>query len=191
MLINLDEVSLSDLEAIYRGESVELDDEWRPAVERSARIVARAASGDIAFYGVNTGFGKLATVQIPARDVKRLQRNLVLSHCAGIGNPLPGNVVRLVMALKLFSLARGMSGVRWEVLELLAGMIRHEVLPLIPEKGSVGASGDLAPLAHLASVMIGEGASFPRRKGDAGGRGIGRGWTGAGLLCCQGRVGSP
>ena len=160
MLINLDEVSLSDLDAIYRGESVELDDEWRPAVERSARIVARAASGDVAFYGVNTGFGKLATVQIPAGDVERLQRNLVLSHCAGIGNPLSGNVVRLVMALKLFSLARGMSGVRWEVLKLLAGMIRHDVLPLIPEKGSVGASGDLAPLAHLASVMIGEGRAF-------------------------------
>ncbi len=157
MLIDPQSVSLSDLEAVYRGNALELDPRWRPAVEASEAIVSEAANGQEAHYGINTGFGKLATVRIPSKDVERLQRNLVLSHCAGIGNPIPDDVVRLCMALKLLSLARGLSGVRWCVLELLAGMIKHEVLPVIPEKGSVGASGDLAPLAHLAAVMIGEG----------------------------------
>ncbi|NBB82375.1 MAG: histidine ammonia-lyase, partial [Alphaproteobacteria bacterium] len=108
-------------------------------------------------YGVNTGFGKLASVRIAARDTARLQRNLILSHCCGVGEPLPAPVVRLIVALKLLSLGRGASGVRGGVLDLLQGLLDRDVVPVIPAQGSVGASGDLAPLAHLTAVLIGEG----------------------------------
>ena len=106
---------------------------------------------------MNTGFGKLASVRIPAADTAALQRNLILSHCAGVGGPLPTEIARLVMALKMISLGRGASGVRWALLELLEGMLSRGVVPVIPAQGSVGASGDLAPLAHLTAVMVGEG----------------------------------
>ena len=106
---------------------------------------------------MNTGFGKLASTRIAPSETERLQRNLILSHCSGVGEPLPGAVVRLVLALKLLSLGRGVSGVRWETVELLEGMLAAGVLPVVPGQGSVGASGDLAPLAHVTAVMIGEG----------------------------------
>ncbi len=164
MLICPTGVSLSGLEKIHDGDVLELDEGWRGGVEHSARIVAAAAAGDEAVYGINTGFGKLAAVRIPSGDTEILQRNLVLSHCAGTGKPLPDKVVRLAMSLKVLSLARGASGVRWKLLVLLAGMLERGVLPVVPEKGSVGASGDLAPLAHIAAVMLGEGRA---RLGDA------------------------
>jgi histidine ammonia-lyase len=119
--------------------------------------VAEIAAGDAPVYGVNTGFGKLASIRIDAGDVATLQRNLILSHCSGTGAPLPDAVVRLVMALKLLSLGRGASGVRPETVTLLEAMLARGVLPVIPGQGSVGASGDLAPLAHMTAVMIGEG----------------------------------
>ncbi|MEM9736832.1 MAG: histidine ammonia-lyase, partial [Pseudomonadota bacterium] len=121
---------------------------------------ARAAAGDAPVYGVNTGFDKLASVRIPPADTARLQRNLILSHAAGVGPALPEPVVRLSMALKLVSLGRGASGVRWELISILEEMLIRGVSPVIPAQGSVGASGDLAPLAHLAAVMIGEGEAF-------------------------------
>jgi len=108
-------------------------------------------------YGINTGFGKLAKVQIAVDDTEELQRNLVLSHCCGVGEETPERVVRLMMCLKLLSPGRGASGVRWELIELLEGMISKGVLPVVPAQGSVGASGDLAPLAHMAAALIGEG----------------------------------
>ena len=157
MLICPSGVSLTGLEKIHGGDVLELDASWRGGVERSARIVAAAAAGDEAVYGINTGFGKLAAVRIPSGDTELLQRNLVLSHCAGIGQQLPDHVVRLAMSLKILSLARGASGVRWELLVRLADMLERGVLPVVPEKGSVGSSGDLAPLAHIAAVMLGEG----------------------------------
>jgi len=129
----------------------------RQRVEHSARVVAEAAAGDTPVYGVNTGFGKLAQVRIPAGDTEKLQRNLILSHCAGVGEPLPSRVVRLAMVLKLLSLGRGASGVRWQLIEILERMLEAGVEPVVPAQGSVGASGDLAPLAHVAAVMIGEG----------------------------------
>ena len=154
-------VPLASLEDIYwNGKSARLDDACWERVTWSAEQVRRIASGPDPVYGVNTGFGKLASVQIPPEDVSALQRNLILSHCSGVGDPLPGPVVRLVMVLKLISLGRGASGVRPETIRLLEGMLRAGVLPVIPEKGSVGASGDLAPLAHLAGVMIGVGEAF-------------------------------
>ncbi|MEM6623440.1 MAG: histidine ammonia-lyase [Pseudomonadota bacterium] len=150
-------VSLGTFRSVLEGHVFQLDPGCKEAVEAGAAAIARAAAGDAPVYGVNTGFGKLASVRIPAEDVATLQRNLILSHCAGVGEPLPGNIVRLIMALKLVSLGRGASGVRWELLELLQGMAERGVLPVIPAQGSVGASGDLAPLAHLTAVMIGEG----------------------------------
>ena len=149
---------LAAFEAIWRdGSAAALDRAARPAVEAAAGRIAAAAAGSAAVYGVNTGFGKLASVAIAAADTARLQRNLILSHCAGVGEPTPRAVVRLMMALKLVSLGRGASGVRWEVVELIEGMLARGVTPLVPAQGSVGASGDLAPLAHMAAVMLGEG----------------------------------
>ncbi|WP_420406349.1 histidine ammonia-lyase [Nisaea sp.] len=140
-----------------QGHRIRLDRGAKPAVEAAAGLVARAAAGDAAVYGVNTGFGKLATVRIPPEDTSTLQRNLIRSHCAGVGEPTEPRVVRTMMVLKLLSLGRGASGVRWEVIELIEAMLRERVTPVVPSQGSVGASGDLAPLAHMTAVMIGEG----------------------------------
>ena len=160
------EVTLATLEDIYRTTTpVQLEREARPAVETAARMVAEAAAGRTPVYGVNTGFGKLASLKIAPEDTARLQRNLVLSHCCGVGEPLPEDRIRLMMALKLISLGRGASGVRWEVIRLIEAMLERGVIPVIPSQGSVGASGDLAPLAHMAAAMIGEGeAVFEGRR---------------------------
>ncbi|MGE0714672.1 MAG: histidine ammonia-lyase [Alphaproteobacteria bacterium] len=144
-------------QVLHGGATVALDPAARPAVERSAATVAAIVARGAPVYGVNTGFGKLAHARIEADDLALLQRNLVLSHAVGIGQPLPDAVVRLVMALKLAGLARGASGVRWETVALLESMLAVDLLPVIPGQGSVGASGDLAPLAHLAAAMIGVG----------------------------------
>ena len=149
---------LAQLERIYRsGASACLAPQARPAIEAAAARIAAAAAGGEAVYGVNTGFGKLASLKIVAADTATLQRNLILSHCCGVGEAMPRNVARLMMVLKLLSLGRGASGVRWEVIALLEAMLDRGVTPVIPAQGSVGASGDLAPLAHMAAVMIGEG----------------------------------
>lgn len=150
-------VTLAELERAWRGEGVRLDPATRGLVEAAARRVAEAAAGEAPVYGVNTGFGKLASVRIPAGDTARLQRNLILSHSAGVGDPTPRDVTRLMMVLKLVSLGRGASGVRWEVAALIEAMLARGVTPRVPAQGSVGASGDLAPLAHMTAVMIGEG----------------------------------
>lgn len=155
------DVTLEDLATIYwHGPSAKLSDVTRSDIDRSAAIVAKAAKGDAAVYGVNTGFGKLANTRIKPEDTARLQRNLILSHCCGVGDLLPARIVRLVMCLKLFSLGRGASGVRWQVIDQIQSMLIRGVTPAIPGQGSVGASGDLAPLAHMAAVMIGEGEAF-------------------------------
>ena len=152
------QAALTDLEAIYRDSTaVTLNPSCRPDVEEAARRIAAAAAGDVPVYGVNTGFGKLASLKIAAKDTATLQRNLILSHCCGVGETLPRDVTRLMMALKLLSFGRGASGVRWELVALLEGMLAQSVTPIIPAQGSVGASGDLAPLAHMTAVMIGEG----------------------------------
>lgn len=150
--------SLDVLEQIYRGrDPVQLDPSARVDVDAAATLIDQAVKGEAAVYGVNTGFGKLASVQIPAADTSTLQRNLILSHCCGVGEPTETEIVRLMMALKLLSLGRGASGVRWEIISLIEGLLTKGVTPLVPAQGSVGASGDLAPLAHMAAVMIGEG----------------------------------
>jgi histidine ammonia-lyase len=139
---------------------------WAVAPEAAARIEASVqAVRDLvgqhaAVYGINTGFGKLAQTRIADDDLAQLQRNLVLSHSAGVGQPMSAPVVRLMLLLKAASLAHGLSGVRPEVINALLALLNADVLPVVPEKGSVGASGDLAPLAHLAGVLIGEGEAF-------------------------------
>jgi histidine ammonia-lyase len=152
-------VTLADLRRIYRDEaSVAIDEPAIvPMLEASHRVVQRIADGEAAVYGINTGFGKLAQTRIPHDRLAELQRNLVLSHSAGIGRPLAPGVVRLVLVTKAVSLARGCSGVRPDVVRALVALANAGVLPRIPTKGSVGASGDLAPLAHLARILIGEG----------------------------------
>ena len=129
----------------------------KPAVEAAAKRIAAAALGDDPVYGVNTGFGKLASIKIGQEDTATLQRNLILSHCCGVGEPISRGMVRLIMSLKLLSLGRGASGVRWSLIELLQDMLAQGVTPVIPSQGSVGASGDLAPLAHMTAVILGEG----------------------------------
>ncbi|MDQ7071100.1 MAG: histidine ammonia-lyase [Rhodobacterales bacterium] len=151
-------VSLATLEAIYEGETaVHLVASARTGVDAAAAQIARAVAKGDPVYGVNTGFGKLASVKIPSEDTAQLQRNLILSHCCGVGDATDTKVVRLMMVLKLMSLGRGASGVRWDLIALIEGMLAKGVIPVIPAQGSVGASGDLAPLAHMAAVMIGEG----------------------------------
>jgi histidine ammonia-lyase len=150
--------TLAQLETLWRdGAAARLDPGARGAVEASAALIAEAARGAEAVYGVNTGFGKLASVKIAAEDTETLQRNLILSHCCGVGDALDAATTRLMMALKLLSLGRGASGVRWEIVALIEGMLARGVVPVVPCQGSVGASGDLAPLAHMAAVMIGAG----------------------------------
>jgi histidine ammonia-lyase len=154
-------VSLKDLETIYwNGEPARLAPSFDAAIVKAAERIAEIANGNAPVYGINTGFGKLASIKIDAADVATLQRNLILSHCCGVGQPLPENVVRLMLSLKLVSLGRGASGVRLELVRLIEAMLEKGVIPMIPEKGSVGASGDLAPLAHMAAVMMGHGEAL-------------------------------
>jgi histidine ammonia-lyase len=161
MILTPGTTPLATLETLWRDQGkAALDPAARPAVDAAAQIVRDAARGGAPVYGVNTGFGKLASVRIAPDDTETLQRNLILSHCCGVGEPLDPATTRLMMALKLLSLGRGASGVRWEVCAQIEAMLAAGITPVIPSKGSVGASGDLAPLAHLAAVMIGEGEAM-------------------------------
>lgn len=154
-------VDLATLEKIWREQlPCTLDASIYDAVKSSARKVEIAVQNNIPIYGINTGFGKLASIRIPPADTKSLQRNLILSHCAGVGEITPRAITRLMMTLKLISLGRGASGVRPLVIEMLERMLTNDITPVVPAQGSVGASGDLAPLAHMAAVMIGEGEAF-------------------------------
>ncbi|MDP2699431.1 histidine ammonia-lyase [Thalassospira sp.] len=167
--------TLADLEQIWRkGLSVTLDRSARAGVEAAHAMVRKAADGEAAVYGVNTGFGKLASVKIAARDTETLQRNLILSHCCGVGEALDIPTTRLMMVLKLLSLGRGASGVRWNIIEQIEKMLAHGVTPVVPSQGSVGASGDLAPLAHMAAVMIGAGEAVWNGQVMQGGEALAR-----------------
>ena len=152
--------SLAQWRAIYRGAGVALDPSCRPGIAASAAAVARIVAAGKPVYGINTGFGKLASVRIAAGDLATLQRNIVLSHAAGVGEAVAPAITRLMMALKLASLAQGASGIAPGTLELLEAMLARGVVPVVPGQGSVGASGDLAPLAHMTAVMLGVGEAF-------------------------------
>ena len=151
-------LSLANLRRIARGaEAIALDQTRLAGLLAGVATVDQVVAGDAPAYGINTGFGKLAQSRIPREELEHLQRNLVLSHASGTGPLLSDDVVRLVLALKVASLAQGYSGVRPETVEALVALYQARVYPCIPAKGSVGASGDLAPLAHLAAALLGVG----------------------------------
>ncbi|HEY2049320.1 MAG TPA: histidine ammonia-lyase [Caulobacteraceae bacterium] len=160
IVLNPGAVSLTEWRAIYRGAAAQLDPASQGPIEAGAQAVARILGKGEPVYGINTGFGKLASVRIETCDLATLQRNLVLSHAAGVGAPSPVPVVRLMLALKLASLAQGASGVAPQTVTLLEALLVKGLTPVIPCQGSVGASGDLAPLAHMAAAMIGVGEMF-------------------------------
>lgn len=149
--------TLRDWRRISRGDRATIDRSAWPRIEAAAETIRRLAVGDLPIYGVNTGFGRLASVRIAPHQLEALQRNIVMSHAAGVGPAVPTSTVRLMMSLKLASLGRGASGVSLATMESLEAMIEQGVTPVVPRRGSVGASGDLAPLAHMTAAMIGIG----------------------------------
>ena len=151
-------LTVDTLLAIHQGGvQLQLDDACRPGIRASQQVVQSAADGDAPVYGVNTGFGKLANKRISKEQLATLQCNLIRSHCVGVGDPLSAPVMRLTLALKAASLARGYSGVRETVVDTLIAVFNADLLPWVPSQGSVGASGDLAPLAHMTLALMGEG----------------------------------
>jgi histidine ammonia-lyase len=166
-------LTLADARAALSGPiSVALTPSANAKIETSAATVQRLLATGEAIYGVNTGFGKLAKTRIAAADLSRLQINIVRSHAAGVGAPLDAGVVRLILLLKLNALAQGASGISAGAMTALAALINHDVLPVIPGQGSVGASGDLAPLAHMSLVLIGEGEAMVKGTRVAGNRAL-------------------
>jgi histidine ammonia-lyase len=151
-------VPLAGWAEIYAGANIALDLACRTKVEAAADTIEAIVAKGEPVYGVNTGFGKLASARIGRDDLAALQRNIVLSHASGVGEPIPQRIVRLIVALKVASLAQGASGIRWTTVEHLLECLRRGLVPVIPSQGSVGASGDLAPLAHLAAGLMGVGA---------------------------------
>ena len=161
LLLDGETLSLEEIRDVARGGvHVDLAPEALARVERARALVDRVAAGEAAAYGINTGFGTLAEVRIDRKDLRTLQRNLLLSHAAGVGTPLPIPEARALLLLRCNVLAKGYSGIRPRTLQLALDMLNRGVIPVVPERGSVGASGDLAPLAHLALVLIGEGEAF-------------------------------
>ncbi len=161
MLIHPGLLSLEQLQTIHNtDEPMLLADAARDGIRASARVVQAAADGDAPVYGVNTGFGKLANQRISKAQLTRLQLNLIRSHSVGVGEPLSARVVRLMLALKAASLARGHSGVREVVVDTILAVANAGLVPYVPSRGSVGASGDLAPLAHMTLALLGEGTMW-------------------------------
>ena len=152
------DLSVDEFIRVVRGfEQARLSDEVSERVEKSRAYVEKLVDDDNAVYGINTGFGKFQNVRIAQDQLLELQRNLILSHAIGVGEPFHTDVVRGMLLLRAASLAHGHSGVRVKVIELLLAFLKHRIHPVVPSQGSVGASGDLAPLAHLALALIGEG----------------------------------
>ncbi|MGU3413529.1 histidine ammonia-lyase [Enterobacteriaceae bacterium C34A] len=152
------QLTLAQLLDVYRQpQTLTLDERAVPGINASVACVNAIIAEGRTAYGINTGFGLLASTRISTEDLENLQRSLVLSHAAGVGEALDDAMVRLIMVLKINSLARGFSGIRLSVIEALMALVNNEVYPCIPAKGSVGASGDLAPLAHMSLTLLGEG----------------------------------
>jgi histidine ammonia-lyase len=156
--LNPENISLDDLRQLWLGAPAGLDDAAMRRVADAGDSVDRIVASGETVYGVNTGFGLLANTRIPDDRLAELQTNLILSHSAGLGEPLPRRVTRLMIVLKLLGLGRGYSGVRREVIDALQRLLDGDAIPLIPSQGSVGASGDLAPLAHLIAALMGHGS---------------------------------
>ena len=147
------------------GEEVSLDETARDNILESRRRVEKILEEKKTVYGINTGFGNFSNVRISGEELKLLQRNLILSHAVGVGDPLPTETVRAIMLLRVNALALGFSGITLEAVEALTQMINKGVHPVVPSQGSVGASGDLAPLAHVMLVLMGEGEADYRGRG--------------------------
>src|SRR5947209_2489270 len=161
MELNGQALALTDIATVaFAGAAVKISSLAQPRIVASRKVIEEIIARDAVVYGVSTGFGKLSDVRIPQSDLAELQLNLVRSHACGIGNPLSEPEARAMMLLRANVLALGFSGIRLEIIEMLCELLNHHVCPVIPEKGSVGASGDLAPLAHLALSLIGEGEAF-------------------------------
>ncbi|MGZ2411761.1 histidine ammonia-lyase [Sphingomonas sp. F9_3S_D5_B_2] len=158
MKLNPQNVTLADLRKLWSGAAARLDDASLRRIDQAAASVERIVAGGGTVYGVNTGFGILANTRIPPHRLAELQTNLILSHSAGLGDPLPRHITRLMIVLKLVGLGRGHSGVRRDVIDGLQALLDHDAMPLIPAQGSVGASGDLAPLAHMTAALMGYGS---------------------------------
>jgi len=157
MRLNTEAIDLGTLRQLWQGKDASLDDAAMQRVGECAASVERIVESGETVYGINTGFGLLANQAIPADRLAELQTNLILSHSAGLGEPLPRHVTRLMIVLKLLGLGRGFSGVRPLVIDALQALLDRDAMPLIPAQGSVGASGDLAPLAHLIAALMGYG----------------------------------
>src|SRR5436190_3150161 len=157
LTLNPEAIDLTTLRQLWQGAQCKLDASSLTRIRASAASVERIVAGGETVYGVNTGFGLLANTRIPSERLAELQRNLILSHSCGLGDALPRHVVRLMIVLKLLGLGRGYSGVRPLVIEALQRLLDADAMPLIPSQGSVGASGDLAPLAHLIAALMGYG----------------------------------
>ncbi|QKG47036.1 histidine ammonia-lyase [Providencia rettgeri] len=158
LTIHPGKMTLEDLRIVFQqAVTVVLDKRAHAAIEKSVATVNKIIEEDRTAYGINTGFGLLANTRIATKDLQSLQRSIVMSHAAGVGEPLDDDLVRLIMVLKINSLARGFSGIRLEVINALIALVNAQVYPFIPAKGSVGASGDLAPLAHMSLILLGEG----------------------------------
>ena len=157
MILNPEQITLDQLRQVWAGAKARLDDPSMRRIFASAEVVDKIVLSGETVYGVNTGFGLLANTRIPNDQLSQLQNNLILSHSAGIGDPLPRHVARLMIVLKLLGLGRGYSGVRSIVVEALQALIDRDAIPVIPSQGSVGASGDLAPLAHMTAALMGYG----------------------------------
>ena len=171
MLIRPGLLTLEDLHVIHAGgQPLVMDPLALPAIQASADVVRRAAEGTAPVYGVNTGFGKLASTRISEADLATLQLNLIRSHSVGVGDPLAPAVVRLMLAVKAASLARGHSGVRPVIIDTLLAVHNAGLIPYVPSQGSVGASGDLAPLSHMTLALMGEGEFLWPQPGDVAGR---------------------
>ena len=161
LIINENDLSLSDIAYfLEHNPPVEISGSVIQKIERSRAIISEIVTSGRTVYGVNTGFGKFSDVKINRDQTEELQRRLVLSHAAGVGEPMPVPLVRLMILLKLKNLSQGYSGVRFKTVDLLKDLINNNITPVVPEKGSVGASGDLAPLAHMTLVLIGEGEAI-------------------------------
>ena len=158
IIINGTSLTVEQVAAVARtGEQVAISDEAKAAVNKARAYVEKKLDEKAVVYGLTTGFGKFSDKYIPLEDTAALQRNLIISHSCGMGNPLPTEVVRAAMLLRCNALCRGNSGIRLSTIETLLSMLNKGVHPIVPEKGSLGASGDLAPLSHMVLVMLGEG----------------------------------
>ncbi|MFN0062679.1 MAG: histidine ammonia-lyase [Myxococcaceae bacterium] len=161
LVLDGDTLTLEDVDRIaHQATPVELSTQAQARVKASRALVDKVASSDVPTYGINTGFGTLAEVRIAAKDLRALQLNLLRSHAVGVGAPLPKAEARALLLLRANVLAKGYSGIRLSTLQLALDMLNRDVTPVVPERGSVGASGDLAPLAHLALTLVGEGEAF-------------------------------